>query len=518
MDSNFSIENNPSASELWAGIGGNFDSLSQIICEFVDNSISNFIGNQSPQRNINILINKESEQKIKVAIEDSGTGIKNLNKAFTLGSKECAESPYNEHGFGMKHALASANPKNDSWAIYTRTMEDANNGVFKKIESPYEIDKFKGKILPASSWPKYGQYGQSGTIVEFECDRDMFLSLSRGLKGGITNFDTLCDILYEDLGFIYSEILYKNEASIQLTLKNGDKTTSYRVSPIMPKWESDINPGEGIDEFDLGNGTVKINYHFGTIRDSGVKDDGHGNTINRTLFNNEITRKYYRRNMSSSGVELRFNGRLMCHNLFKEIWGIEKHNAYNDLLIVLNIVTDNLSALPETRTSKNGLREGDSKLDKLYEWIRGYLQEPKKNIAETDRETDIFSRLQEIKQKQYVDFSPLVVETEHFVFNKTGSNNDRERIDLFVNVENKITIYEGKKDKTTAKDVYQLRMYWDGLVYDGIHPAKAIIIAKSHSSGVRTLIEVINEMKDQSGRQYNFIAETWEDEGLDELK
>ena len=56
----FSINNEPSADELWAGIGGNFDSLSQIICEFVDNSISNFTGNNCDQKNIRITVEQDT--------------------------------------------------------------------------------------------------------------------------------------------------------------------------------------------------------------------------------------------------------------------------------------------------------------------------------------------------------------------------------------------------------------------------------------------------------------------------
>ena len=218
--------------------------------------------------------------------------------------------------------------------------------------------------------------------------------------------------------------------------------------------------------------------------------------------------------MASSGVELRFNGRLMCSNLFKEIWGIEKHNAYNYLLVVINLEADNVKFLPETRTSKNGLKEGDEKLEKLYEWIKKNLTEPRKNLKETERETDLFEELERIKKSQLADYQPLIVEREKFVFGSTGSDNDRERIDLYLSRQGEVIIYEGKKEKTSAKDVYQLRMYWDGLVYEKIHPRKGIIIAKEHSSGVKNLIKVINEMKDQSGRNYNFECKTWEDENI----
>ena len=99
-------------------------------------------------------------------------------------------------------------------------------------------------------------------------------------------------------------------------------------------------------------------------------------------------------------------------------------------------------------------------------------------------------------------------------FGSTGTPNDRERIDLYVSCKGEVTIYEGKIDETSAKDVYQLRMYWDGLVYENIHPKKGIVIAKKHSSGVKNLIKIVNEMKDQSGRQYNFEYKTWEDENI----
>ena len=39
------LSNYPSSEELWSGIGGHFDSLGQIINEFIDNSVSNFEGN-----------------------------------------------------------------------------------------------------------------------------------------------------------------------------------------------------------------------------------------------------------------------------------------------------------------------------------------------------------------------------------------------------------------------------------------------------------------------------------------
>ena len=95
--------------DMWSGIGGHFDTFSQVICEFIDNSIANFIQHKLTTKVVKVTLSEDGE-KVKVKIEDTGTGIKDLNRSFTLGGKVREENSHslNEHGFGIKHALASA--------------------------------------------------------------------------------------------------------------------------------------------------------------------------------------------------------------------------------------------------------------------------------------------------------------------------------------------------------------------------------------------------------------------------
>ena len=140
---------------------------------------------------------------MEVIIEDQGTGIKNLSNAFCLGNTDNGDSPLNEHGFGMKHALASANPGNNNWAIYTRTPEDFENNKFKKISSPYKLIGYEASLLGTDEekWP--GQFNGSGTLVKFECTREMFKTLRRGIPGGFpTTIDGFMPYFKEDLGFV----------------------------------------------------------------------------------------------------------------------------------------------------------------------------------------------------------------------------------------------------------------------------------------------------------------------------
>ena len=92
------INNSINAADLWAGIGGHFDSLGQIINEFIDNAIANFEANSPLTRNVILSLRENADGgSVNVTIEDSGTGIKNLDAAFSMGDRTAAESPLNEH-------------------------------------------------------------------------------------------------------------------------------------------------------------------------------------------------------------------------------------------------------------------------------------------------------------------------------------------------------------------------------------------------------------------------------------
>ena len=212
------INNMPDANELWKGIGGYFDSLGEILCEFIDNSISNFIGNPSIANNSIMIRFKDRGDYVDVSVADSGTGIKDLNAAFTLGSHAGAESLLNEHGFGFKHALASANPDNNGWLIRTCTDLDSKYGQYKEIRAPYLLTGFSADIVQGNF---NSGLGNTGTIVEFTCTKEMFMTIRRGLSGNFQRMPSVVDILREDLGFIYSGVLSEKGLRIILIVEDA---------------------------------------------------------------------------------------------------------------------------------------------------------------------------------------------------------------------------------------------------------------------------------------------------------
>jgi hypothetical protein len=214
--------------------------------------------------------------------------------------------------------------------------------------------------------------------------------------------------------------------------------------------------------------------------------------------------------MSSSGLEIRINGRVLEHNLFKEVWHLERHNMYTHLLVTVDIISVHPDRLPATRTSKNGLRQGDPLLEALYEWVRRQMPAPKKKIQEDPEERDLFEELANRKKVHIPD--PKVVETEQYVFNTLG---ERVRVDLYMTYGDSVILYEGKKDVTTVKDVYQLKMYWDGAALDGLRPTEAVLIASRHPDSVTVMVNHINQMTDVNGEPYRFRTEIWHDEGIE---
>lgn len=492
----FAINNMPEADALWRGIGGYFDSLGEILCEFIDNSISNYKAHPEVlNRTILIKFKAINPDRIHVLVADSGTGIKDLNAAFTLGSHAGAETLLNEHGFGFKHALASANPENDDWRMITCTKEDAAKGQFSEIKAPYRLGDYEGDKVVGSFC---NDLGQTGTVVEFSCSRKMFMTIRNGMSGNWTRLESVINVLKEDLGFKYSGILSDGGVSIKLVLEDNSGGLSFNefVKPIVPEWEYNYDPKPDTEEYDLGNGTVKINYRFGKI------------------YDHSETQKYYKKNMSNSGVEIRINGRLLDYNIIKPIWEIEPHNIYNQFLGVINLVSDDANRLPKTKTSKNGLREGDEQLENLFAWIRTKLPILPKNDTPKNEDLDeleLFKRLKAQKETVLASYHGVVL-TELNAYSKL---NEKIRIDLYEAVNGQVTIYEGKKDKTKVLDVYQLLMYWDGLVYDGNPPTKGILISAEHPDSVKKIVNIINSMKDANGNNYNIEMKTWKDENID---
>lgn len=501
------IENAIDADDLWKGIGGHFDSLSQILHELIDNCISNFRAHPNLPHHTILLHFDSSDHgndRILVTIEDTGSGILDIDSAFTLGDKSSQETPLNEHGFGLKHALASANPDNNNWSVRTRTEQNVSKDEVVVIESSYRLSDYHKNIveLNQESFPSRLHNIGCGTIVKFETSLAMFRSIG---KYGMKDHQGLIGYLKENLGFIYAGIIQSGIAEIQVALDDEDKSN---VNTIEPWWEKTIHPGNGKENVDLGllgnsgsTGEVTLMYKFGTVKKR-EPQSSHEKVV------------YYAASMKTSGVEIRLNGRVIKNNLLTDIWeSIEQHNRFNNFLAIIDIQSNDKDALPPTRSSKNGFRQGDPKLIGLYNWIKLHCSEPYENKYNRD-EVHLFKDLAELKRKQLtgVVTEPLTISLQRRLLEGTKES---IRADLYVAYADKLILYEGKKGGSTALDLYQLKLYWDACVIDGLNPTLGILIASDHTSTVQDLVAFNNSLKDGHGTFYNFQLKLWKDEGID---
>jgi hypothetical protein len=77
-----------------------------------------------------------------------------------------------------------------------------------------------------------------------------------------------------------------------------------------------------------------------------------------------------------------------------------------------------------------------------------------------------------------------------------------------------LDVYEVKDESAGPQDVYQLIMYWDGLVNDGKKPRCGRIVAESAPSSVLTLIRHWNGRTDLAGNHYKVEFKKISDLGI----
>ena len=206
--------------------------------------------------------------------------------------------------------------------------------------------------------------------------------------------------------------------------------------------------------------------------------------------------------LANRPIYFQINGRTIASGLLSEIWAAAQHNSRNRFLAIVDLCCPDSNALPDTKSAKNGFREGDPKLANLYQWLRSTVPLPH---VSTPIEAVLMNHLAEVKR---TDAANLLVCREERVFKELPL---KASVDLLVSTTDGITIYEGKVHYSKAQDVYQLQMYADGCAHDGCPVKEAILVAETHPDGVRSLVNHINQTHDL---EYSIRLTTWAEERI----
>ena len=361
------IRNNPTGYGLFAGIGDNFNSMGQVICELADDAISNLRANCSDlDLSMTVVLSFENlGDAVRIGVVDGGTGISDLYSALTIACRDGAQTPLNEHGFGLKHALASCDSgPTQEWVIRTRTKKDAQKNRYREVTAPYSMGTSENdKPMKVRFYSGTGGLPhQPGTAISVRCPMAKFQTVKPDRKAAQSDFHHLVMYAIEELRYIYAGVLADTNITMKVLEVNGGTEKCHILKPLQPTWEEGTMKRLENVPYDLGGGQLTIHCRYGNILPT------KSNAI------------YYKGNMASSGVELRINGRAIEHGLFDRVWGEAIHPSQNRFLVQVDLITDNSAALPATKNTKTSFCEADPRLKNLLSWIASYVPAPAKDV------------------------------------------------------------------------------------------------------------------------------------------
>ena len=321
------LDNAPDGSALFRALGGHYTSPAQAVCEFIDDSLSSIAANGDEVGEVFLRVTDRGEL-VELSVTDSGSGIADLGAALTISDRSVAQTPYNEHGCGLKSALSHLCGGAEDWSIETRTADDAAADRYRCVFAPYAaVNAHMTERIYAGSgdipWV-------TGTIVRLRCPMSRFAQLKPTSRRTPADFCQLVDYLAEELRYTYAPLLASGQLilSILRCEQNGHEQL-LSLDALEPEWDGDaVELPEA--KLDLGGGPVTVRCRYGLI------------------IKSKSNAVYYKGNMASSGFELRLNGRAVAHGLLGAVYGKATHPSGNRFLAQVDLLSGDGAALPPT--------------------------------------------------------------------------------------------------------------------------------------------------------------------------
>ena len=487
-------------SDAWRGWSANHDHVGEIFAEFIDNALALRISNAALPDEIKITWDFDANidpNNAIVTISDQLGGMVNPIAAWTVGNQQNQVGPLNEHGYGFKHSIAAANPENNAWWFWTRTDQNITNDEFHYYQAPYDwntdpriVDQ--NNLQGTENWP--GDQG-SGTVFRFNCSIAKFKGIRSALGiGGVPPGDPSSYVMNLEayLGFLYGPALDNGDISIVITPnqpyadENGAMRHRCRVRDACYPANHDhyqIQVGnnwqaiQGNSQWSF-DGVHQIPYEYEAIR-----------VLSPPAI--DWRKPFYQRNAKNAGLEIRLNGRVLAYGLFdSSIFSVAPHPLFNAFVFRINLLADqnNKQYIPSTKTTKSGMQITDELLE-LFACVQNHCPNMDifKTATENTTETVMTDHLQTILEGAATQQNPIVVQREYGVWDST-------RLDIHSTQQGQqvITAYECKKGRANALDLYQLRMYCDGL-HDQGNPANVgILVANQYAPDVVQIMQNLN--------------------------
>lgn len=444
----------------------------------------------------------DDKNYLHMAVADWGRGmdLDALQNALQLGSLPTGSDRLNEHGYGLNNALACLTGGSGEWCIYTRS----GPGKYYKVSGPFDLT-MNVELVDTLDLPKGMNlhWSEPSTVVCVRSPMAIARTMQRQGNRRGTDLASLSAWLVEHLGVAYRGYLELDsrtlEPSAKIVVTVGGSTVL--VPPIhVPMM---LTRTEHF-QVELGGQVVPLTYVYGVL-DRSQRD---------RLVQGGKARYYYQGSQPTQGIDIRLGKRVIATAQLSEIWQREdgkplsRHNSYNDFVGELSIPELPRGVLA-TLTNKTGIDRNDPDWDKVFEALAAYP--PVKN-AQSAGEKEL--RLRWMKMLKATN-------PEDDVNGEVAVWPTATRIDVVDrNKSGKCVLYELKAGKGEPLDLYQLRMYWDGLILDGVQPTQGVLLAAEFSEHLDAMLPLLNAQptppfpNGTPSAPYNFSLATHEEKQL----
>lgn len=515
-------------------VEGHFEALSKqsmkfqdAIAELIDNGISANIKNDTYMSDVDAdecfriqLTIRRYKDRVEVIVADSGEGMTPemlRTDIWSSGNTENADGVLNEHGFGLKNALSflTRNEGDQPFVIISKTSEEYEEGQYGKVEGPISED-MRRQIGDFRDLWKEGAGTlvdqNRGTRVHLTTNNDILQSSYRRAN----KLDTIVKALSEHFGVMYRHFLKKTDRNhIKIDWKDNvaDEDGEITVRPIYPEFKSgadeDGNEWYRTDEIvvegDDGD-QHSIKYKRGIVdwertREKFKKDSYEGLPVGNDSSESPF-RIYYRKNQTTQGIDIVYNGRTLKTGLIEKIWDQPTHNKFNDFIGEI-IISDNSF---ETVNNKVDINDNS----KLWLEVKRELNNKDEyqpiSYGKTEKEAGIKSKL---KRKLETQIATESVRTE--------KGFDGVDVDLLQEFEEDYEyIYEVKRGRADPIHVYQCVMYWDAYTrHEDSDLQKVILVAHRIVDNADKMIERWNNREDEQNNEYEIEFQKLEEYDLD---
>ena len=473
----------------------------QGICELCDDALAATLPNEKARVCV-ALAPDADKNHLNIAVADWGCGMElaALTNALQLGSAPLSNDRLNEHGYGLNNALACLSGGTGDWCIYTRSQP----GPYFKVSGPFDLN-MTVKMTDTIDLPEglNLQWPDPSTVIHVRVPMAIARTLQRQGNRKLSDLVTLRMWLIEHLGVAYRGYLELGPVTLEPSAKIA--VTVGQSSLLVPPIPVPMMMGRTEKlEVELGGQVVPVTYVHGTLDKSKQEH----------LVQGSKARFYYQCSQPTQGIDIRLGKRVIATAQLGEVWHREdgsplcRHNSYNDFVGEL-ILPELPRGVLATLNNKTGIDRNDPDWDVVFEALVDFP--PQKNAAALSED--------ELKKKWMKILKAANPEddvTSEISVWPTGT-----RVDVVDKGANgKCDIYELKTRKAEPQDLYQLRMYWDVLVLEGIQPTRGILLTAKYNDAIREMAEQMNSLPTPNlpdgtpSEPYRFLLATHQEKEL----